>query len=210
MRQYSTDCTSAGEVSTQFPRAPKRNTHHQRCFNGPSALSTASAPRILLPVVVARVVVAQIVSKGRDARLTALGGGYVDAQVSEIAHEGADPLRGVRAPFRLLVVQPPLRLGVQLVLVPHLAPAALPPGAAFVAELGAAAARHVVAAEAELDDRPAARAPLPAVRLEQVVDHRAVVLAVAGAVPWVGGLLAVCAEETMASWTGHLAIECLH
>jgi len=117
---------------------------------------------------------------------------------------------GVQLPLGFFFVEPSLSLCVQLVLIPHFAPAALPTGAAFVAELGAAAARHMVATEAELDDGATARTPLPAVLLEEVIDHRAVVLSVARGVPWMGRLLAGCAEETLASWTGHLAIEGSH
>lgn len=130
-------------------------------------------------------------------------------------HERASsvPLWVIRLPLCFLLRQPSFGLCVQLLLIPHLAPARLPPRGALVAELGAAPARHVVAPEGELDDRPAAGTPLPLVLLEEVVDHRAVVLpalSVARRVPWMGGLLAGCAEEAMARWAGHLTIECLH
>lgn len=116
----------------------------------------------------------------------------------------------VRLPFSFLFSKPPFRLCEQLLLIPHFASAVLPNRTALVTELGSAAARHVVATEAELNYSPTAWTPLPVVLLEKMVDHGAVVLSVAGGVPWMGGLLAGCAEETMAGWTSHLAIECLH
>jgi len=122
-------------------------------------------------------------------------------------------MRVVRLPLRLFLREPPFGLCMQLLLIPHLAPAALPPRCALVAELGAASAGDVVAPKGEFDDRPAAWTPLPVVLLEEVVDHGVVVvrdLAAARRLPWVGGLLAGCAEETMARWAGHLTIECLH
>jgi len=197
--------STPGTRSNIAPIAP-----HQSCFNRLSALSTAPTARILLPIVFTRVIIAQIISECGDSCLTALGRGHINAQVSEIAHKGANPLLGVQLPLLFFLVEPSLGLCVQLLLIPHLASAALPPGAAFVTELGCAAARHVVASEAELDYHSTARTPLPAVLLEQVIDHGAIVLTVTRGVPWVGGLLAVCAEETVASWTGHLAIKCLH
>jgi len=118
----------------------------------------------------------------------------------------------VRLPLRFFLIEPPFGFRIQLFLIPHLASTALPMGRALVAELGAASARHVVAPEGELDYCAAARTPLPLVLLEEVVHHGGgvVLLSVAGLVPWMGGLLAVCAEETVAGRASDLAIECLH
>ena len=185
---------------------------------------------------VTRVIILQILGECDDSCSPTLCGGYVNSQVAQIAYKGggeATPAApatasatagGVvvvvialgRLPLRLLLVEPPFGFRIQLLLIPHLACAALPPRAALVAELGAAPARHVVAPKRELDDCATAWTPLPAVLLEEVVDHGGAVVDVvvivwdARRVPWMGGLLAVRAEETVAGRARHLAIECLH
>ena len=178
-------------------------------------------------MMVARVIILQIINERDDSCSPTLCGGYVNSQVAQVAYKGGGEASAsagtaavvvvvvvialARLPLRLFLVEPPFGLRIQLLLVPHLASAALPPRPALVAELGAASARHVVAPKGELDYCAAARTPLPVVLLEEVVDHRgAVVLSDARRVPWVRRLLAGRAEETVAGWARHLAVECLH
>ena len=185
---------------------------------------------------IARVIIPQIVGERDDSCSPTLRRGHINAQVAQIAYKGGGEGTSaalvlvlvlvlvfavvflVSLPLGFLLIEPSFGFCIQLLLIPHLASAALPTRRALVAELGAASAGDVVATEGEFDDCPTARTPLPVVLLEKVVDHGAFVhhsavalsLLVARRVPWMGRLLAGRAKETMAGWTSHLALECLH
>ena len=185
---------------------------------------------------ITRVIIPQIVSERDDSCSPTLRRGYINAQVAQIAHKGGGegPSAALMLvlvlvlvfalvfllslPLGFFLVEPPFGFCIQLLLVPHLASAVLPTRRALVAEFGAASAGDVVAPEGEFDYCPTAWTPLPVVLLEEVIDHSAFVhhrvvalsLSVARRVPWMGGLLASCAEETMAGWASHLTLECLH